>query len=1808
MFEISNILITSKIYESYNSLVYRGLKKQDNQPVVVKILKSTHPTPELLSRYKQEFNIIYNLELVGVIKPYSLEKYHNTLAIIFEDFGGKSLKILTEERRLTIEEFLKIAIKICAALGQIHAENIIHKDINPSNIVFNPATEELKIIDFGISSVLSRENPIICNPNILEGTLAYISPEQTGRMNRLVDYRSDFYSLGATFYELLTQQLPFQTLDAIELVYFHIAKQPINPRIINPDIPQEIALLVMKLLAKNADDRYRSAYGIQKDLENILKVYSSKISDDNFIIGKYDINIKLNISQKLYGRDSGIKTLISAFERIIKPDNLQHRTQSHSSQKMQLSKSEMILVSGYSGIGKTSLVREIYQPITKSKGYFLSGKFEQFKRDIPYSSLIQALQSLIRQLLTESNEQIVEWQEKILVALGKQGKIITDVIPELELLIGQQPNVSELEPVESQNRFNILFQKFIGVFTTSKQPLVIFLDDLQWADSASLKLIKQLMANIDSGLLLIGAYRDNEVERWDETINKIGKDTGNSSSVSRTNLSLHPLLIAIDEIKQNGTIVNCIHLTPLDLNNVSQLIIDTFNCTEEKAKQLAKLLLEKTAGNPFFINEFLKSLYTYKLLNFNLQTGEWCWNLVQIQSAKITENVVELMSSKIQQLPEATQQIVKLAACIGNDFDLNTLSMVYQKSLLITDSELWQAVIEGFILPIGNSYKLLTVVETTDNFQVTYQFAHDRVQQAAYSLIPEDSKYLVHWEIGQMLLKNTSPAALEEKIFDIVNQLNIGIESITTSSCLDTVLRQQRDELARLNLIASKKAKASAANQLAFNYLQVAISLLSSDSWEQQYNLTLSLYEESAEVAYLLAQFNQMEEFIGVVIQKAANILDSVKVYEVKILAYIAQSKCIEALNIGWQILGLLGVKLPRKVNQFNVCFLLLRAKLILRRQSIPSLIDLPEMSHPQYKAAMRVLNKLASSAYTVAPTLLLQIVFTQIRLSLKYGNTAESAFAYGCYGFILCGVVGDINSGYQFGQLALNLLERLDTRETKAKTLFIAHGLIKHWLEPAQKTLNSLQETYIIGLETGDLEYGAYASMFYCFQALLSGRELKKLKLEMESYSDILLQLGQERALVIHQSFYDGILNLVDEVNYSDFIDEIDNKQLESINNKNNQDERAAFFNLYFVKLMLCYLFGNYSQAIANAKLAEQYIDASISSPVIPNFYFYDSLARLALVIYNPKLGSNLTINKIYSNQKKLQKWASLAPDNYLHKFYLVEAERLKAINKYTQAIDYYNKAIKLASKNGYLHEEALAHELTAKFYLTHDAEIAAQAHMTNAYHFYRQWGANSKIRELESKYPNLLSLNFENKTINIFDTNTSNSQSNQLLDITTVVRASQAISGEIMLDRLLANLMKIVMENAGAQKGYLITSKNQELFIEVTVNVEPDWQVLQQYIPVTKIQNFPTTLINYVVRTQEIVVINDATSDELFRCDTCINNCEVKSVLCIPIISQGSLISIIYLENNLTSEAFTNERLEILKLLSYQVAISLDNARLYEKLGAYSRNLEQEVQKRTKELQLKNEQLQKSEIEIITALAKEKELAELRARFISMTSHEFHTPLNIINSSAQLLERYNWSREEQLEQLHSIRQGVKQMTQLVDGVLNIARSKADKLQFNPIKINLIDYCKKLIEETQAVAGSSHYIHFIYNTNCTINSDHQSEYLAYVDPVLLKLIISNLLSNAIKYSPQGGKIELSLQPLVDYIIFEVKDYGIGIPLKEQSQLFRQFYRCSNVSSIPGTGLGLAIVKKCADLHNAIVAVESEVGMGTNFKITLPIS
>ena len=778
MITLADYQILEHLYESVHSLVYRAKRQADGQGVVLKIVKEEHPTPERMAAFKREYEILSQLDIDGVISAYELGRVHRWLMVL-EDFGGESLARLQVAGKLAVADFLGLAIRLSQILGQVHQLKIMHKDINPSNIVVNPVTGELKLIDFGISTMLSLENPTFCHPNLLEGTLAYISPEQTGRMNRVLDYRSDFYSLGVTFYELLTGQLPFQADEALELIHCHIAKPARPPHELKPEIPPILSQIVLKLMAKNAEERYQSAYGLKADLERCLHEWRHSGQMRAFELAEDDLSDRLNIPPKLYGRDSERASLLAASSRACQGG------------------CEMVLVAGYSGVGKSALVQEVYKGITDKRGHFIAGKFDQYQRNVPYLALTQAFNELCDHLLSESPQSLSQWQAKIMAAVGRNGQVLSDVIPNLELLIGKQPAVAQVGAQEAQNRFNLIFQNFIQAISQPEHPLVLFIDDLQWADSASLSLMKRLMHNAKcQNLLLIGAYRDNEV---DES---------------------HPLLITIEAIKAQPVSLERIPLNNLRQNEVNALIAETLHLPAQSSQPLSDLVYAKTQGNAFFTREFLKSLYHNGFLSFEHQSRTWQWDVAQIQAQNISDNVVELMAGKIGQLDSNTQTVLQLAACIGNTFELSTLALIRKKALPELITELWPAISEGLLLPLDEQYKLLKTYEAGKRDeadvvaapQVRFKFQHDRVQQAAYSLIDEAQKQVTHLQIGRLLLANRSQT-LEDDLFEIVNQLNQGIALINQQN--------ERVELAKLNLKAGQKAKKATAYGSAVSYLQV---------------------------------------------------------------------------------------------------------------------------------------------------------------------------------------------------------------------------------------------------------------------------------------------------------------------------------------------------------------------------------------------------------------------------------------------------------------------------------------------------------------------------------------------------------------------------------------------------------------------------------------------------------------------------------------------------------------------------------------------------------------------------------------------------------------------------------------------------------------------------------------------------------------------------------------------------------------------------------------------------------------------------
>ncbi|WP_096607857.1 AAA family ATPase [Calothrix sp. NIES-2100] len=1511
MISLPGIAIQDKIYESSNSLVYRGMR-DDGVGIIVKMLKLDYPTFQELTRYRQEYKITRSLNLEGVIKAYNQQDYQRTLVILLEDFGGKSLEQWMHKRPdifcpMPLSQFLSLVIALTDILGRIHAANVIHKDINPGNIVLNLDTGVVKIIDFGIATQFNRTNPTFKSPHVLEGTLAYLSPEQTGRMNRLLDYRTDFYSLGVTFYELLTGQLPFPTTDVLELVHCHIAKHPIAPNEINTTIPKPVSDIILKLMAKNAENRYQSAWGIKADLEICAEQLAQIGQISSIQLGFQDVCDRFQIPQKLYGREKEVAMLLAAFDRVACPESnpvaalpnnseTTSQTQQTGKPKFQV---EMMLVSGYAGIGKSALVQEIYKPITQKRGYFISGKFDQFQRNIPYSAIASALQKLVRQLLSEPDYQVQKWRSLLLTALGSNGQIIIDIIPEVELIIGKQSPVPSVGATEAQNRFHRIFGQFVRVFCSKKHPLAIFLDDLQWIDSATLNLIELMLLDEQAqSLFLIGAYRDNEVK------------------------PTHPLALMLERLRKQGVVLQEIILAPLTLLPLNQLITETLHRNADIVRPLAELVLRKTEGNPFFVNEFLRMLYSENLLTFDAEHLCWQWNIADIQAQDITDNVVELLLIQLNKLPENTQQILQLAACIGAEFNLDTLSIVCDKPPETVFQDLLAAIQVGLIQPLSELDENLLIQE--------YKFLHDRVQQAAYALIDESHKQVVHLQIGRNLLEKTLPEELSERLFEIVDHLNLAIA---------LVFGQERNSIARLNLMAAQKAKAATAYSAALKYAIAGIELLATDSWQQQYDLSLILHEEAAETAYLSGDFLAMEQWVAIVLQEARTILDQVKVYEVTIKTYVAQTHKLDAIKVGLQVLAKLGLNLPESPTELQIQQALKETEEVLQGRNIQDLVHLPLMTDASRLAAMRIISNIASPAFQAAPALFWLMACEQVKLSIQYGNAPTSAVAYSCYGVVITAATQDVEKANQLGQLALNLVKRLNAQELKCKTFLIVAEGISFGKSHFREIVSLLQESYSSGVETGDFGFAGLAAYQKCEYLYFSGLELTELEQEMENYSHAIAQLKQETCLNYHQIFWQAVLNLQGQVNNPCCLQGVAYNEQQGLNRYLANNDSLGFQYFYINKLILCYLFGQFTQALKNANAAQGYLKGAPGQVTMPLFCFYDSLVRLAIYSSVPDSEKKALLVNVSSNQEKMHKWARYAPMNFLHKYHLVEAEKARVLGQLIEAEKLYEQAIAGARENGYIQEEALAYELAAKHYLARGLEKFAQIYLKEAHYCYERWGATAKVKDLETRYPQLFPQPSNAVSTSVHSTTgTTSNTSHTALDLATVMKAAQAISSKIELEQLLSSLMQILIENAGAQTGCLLLENAGEWMIEATCEITEGVQVCAtQVLQSTLIANrLPESIIHYVIRTHESVILNDATREGNFINDSYIQHHQTQSVFCLPLLNKSKLIGVLYLENQLATGAFTPERTQVLNLLSTQAAIAIENAKLYAKLRA--------------------------------------------------------------------------------------------------------------------------------------------------------------------------------------------------------------------------------------------------------------------------------
>ncbi|WP_437539212.1 ATP-binding sensor histidine kinase [Sorangium sp. So ce726] len=1462
--------VIKTLHEGQRVSLLRAVRSADGLPVVLKVPDSRRSRPQDIERLKNEYAIGKLLDHEAAVAPLALETHEGLPALVMEDFGGESLDHLIGAP-MDAERFLELAVRIAACVAVIHERDILHKDLKPQNILVNTATGQLKLADFGLASRLSREQPPAGPSRLIEGSLPYLSPEQTGRMNRGIDSRADLYALGVTFYEMLTGRLPFEAQDPLEWVHCHVARLPPAPSALVPELPEVLSALVLKLLAKMAEDRYQTARGLKHDLERCLSQLRATGRIEPFSLAERDVSGRFQIPQKLYGREDEVATLLRAFDRVVATGS-----------------PELVLVSGYSGIGKSSLVHELYRPIVRERALFLSGKFDQYKRDIPYSTLVQAFRELVLEILAQSEDRIAAFRQRLLGALGSNGQLIVDVIPHVELIIGRQPPVPELPPIEAQHRFRVVFRRFIGVFAGKGHPLALFLDDLQWADSASLGLLCDLVTHPETRhLLVIGAYRANEVT------------------------PSHPLMLAIDQVRHDGALVSDIVLGSLSREHLGALVSDALHCSREDAAPLALLIHEKTGGNPFFAIQFLTALHEERLIEFDEGAEAFRWRVEKIREKGFTDNVVDLMVGKLVRLPPRTQEALKQLACLGNTAEVALLTMVRGGVEEDVHADLRDAAHEGLAFRLDGTYK----------------FLHDRVQEAAYSLIPEGERAAVHLEIGRLLAKRTAPEELEEKIFEIVNQLNRGAALITS--------REERERAAELNLIAGKRAKGSAAFASALTYLAFGSAFLDEDRWERRYDLAFALELHRAECEFLTGELGAAEERLSMLSRRAANLVDAAAVACVRVDLYTTQDRSEIAVEICLEVLRRVGISWPPHPTDEEVQKEYERLWEQLGSRPIEALVDLPSVTEPAIRAIMDILGRGQGPTYFTDKHLYSLVVGRMANLSLEHGNSDGSGFGYVNVGMVLGAHFGDYRAGYRFGKVGFELVHKRGLDRFKARVCLTFGHLVNPWTRNMRSSLELMQRAFDMAHETGDLIFASYACNCSIMLRLATGDPLGDVQQEAERSLEFVRQsrFGLIIDVITAQLQFIRCLRGL-TTSLSSFDDaSFDEARFEQHLESDPRLSHAACWYWIF-KIQAHFLAGDYDSTLAAAAKAERLLWTKQSFIDVADYHFYSALARAALCEAGaaPIGERSQHLAALVAHHRQLDVWAEHCPENFGSRAALVSAEIARLEHRDLDAELLYEEAFRSARENGLVHNEALAYEIASRFYRARGFDLFGATYLREARACYGRWGAEAKVKQIDQQSSPTWEAREPASTTTV-------AVRSEQLDLLSVLKASQAISGEIVLDKLLCTLLGVVLEQGGAQRACLVVYQDERLSIEAEATLD-ERGVSTAIRPGPAegsspcIPMIPMSLVRYVHWTKERVILRDAAADAgKFSGDEYFARCRPRSLLCVPVLRQAEVAGILYLENNLLAGAFTQDRLTALSLLATQAAISLENARLLSK-----------------------------------------------------------------------------------------------------------------------------------------------------------------------------------------------------------------------------------------------------------------------------------
>lgn len=1656
------------------------------------------------------------------------KKLHRTMlfdAPLFEkDTDAKPKGRVRSANAYDLDAALKLFAALVTSLRELHAQN---------NLQHTICLENLRLLADGGIEFRQDTRP----------SFAYISPEQTGRMNRQIDYRSDYYAIGIVMYELASGHLPFESDNAMEQMHMHIARKPAPPSRSNPAIPEALSNIILKLLSKNAEDRYQSLHGLLHDIELCRRMLTETGVVQTFPLASRDICDRLQISQKLYGRENEYLHLLNAFKRVL------------------LGGAEMLLVSGYAGVGKSSLVNEIHRSVVVQGGYFISGKFDQFNRTVPYSAFNHAFRELIRQILTESESRIAVWRSKLLKALGPNGQLIIDAIPELEFIIGEQPQV--VTHTATRNSFNYVMQNFVSVFARIDHPIVLFLDDLQWADSASLKLISLLMKNLDQPcLLLIGAYRNNEVD-----------DT-------------HPLHLALDQIRKDAT-VSSMELSPLNEASIVDLLGDTLKRDKMDVSPLAHLVCRKTLGNPFFIAQFLKNLHNEGLLVFS--QDRWQWDMPRLKKTDVTENVIDLLNRKLQRLPQQSRRLLTTAACMGNRFELPVLSAVSERPPHEIRQVLSELINADLISPLDNPMS-----EDGDLVQL-YRFQHDEVQQAAYQAGGTDTA-AVHLKIGRLLLQSLRETQRNDRIFDVVSQLNQGRALLTSSA--------QKEELADLNLLAAKKARQAAAVEMHKECIEIADQFGSVDKWSDKQTFMHELYIEKINAAFSSADYHEMERLCQVVSEHSATRQQIIAAKDYLIRCYGALYKPQELMHTGLEMIRIAGITLPADIDEKKIRLARLKLQVALRGRDIMSLADMPPATDQDYLLKLHATMAFLGYGFTYLADsrIVLWVALEIVRLSIHHGSSPFAAYAYAVCGRTLAGKYNQVIDGYKYGKVS----SILGSDRHLLGAVGIFHGIIRHRHEHFALSLEPLVETYIKAMETGDRPGAMVALSFSNSIRFQAGLNLADVLMHIRKDVDIYRKMDYAALTGVMIPWALLCARLVGAS-----VDDITQGRTQedyAIARKNSGDPWGLFY-VRSIQAIGEYYFGECENAILHAQQAMELPGFDYGTPASGFLMWAHSLSSLALCESRPD--SRIEVLKsVKAMQRRFRPWAEHAPMNYLSKWQMVEAEYCRVAGKFKRAEQLYDQAIKNARDYCYVNEEALSHELAGRFYLQRGYDINARMHLEQAHAKYEEWGALAKMRQLEESYTEPLArLSRQRRVI----AHGMEKADRQQIDIDMVIQVAQTLSSEIHLDKLLSRLMLLLIENAGAQKGCLLMLEQDRLLIQAEINA--DGIVLQQNLAVEHSDNLSLAVINYVKRTHEKVVLGDAENDSHFNSDPYILHCHPKSVLCLPLQKQNRLVGVLYLENNLAVDAFTARHAQLLQILSSQIAISLENAMLYDEL-------EQKIALRTQALSRKNLELSDTLSSLRNTQKQLVESAKMASlgQLVAGVAHEINTPVGVSVTGASTLA-------EETEHLKTLFQSGEMKRSDLESYVGTASTISKLLLSNMERAAILIQSFKGVavdqtSEERRKFSLKPYIEDVLSSlrpmlrkslhRVQIDCDDSIEVDTY--PGALAQIITNLITNAVLHAfPDDvqGEILIVVRNVylegekTEWVEMRFSDNGMGIPQQNLAKIFDPFF--TTMRGRGGSGLGLNIIYSLvtSKLGGRIV-VDSELNVGTTFIVRFP--